>query len=150
MADEVSTQPASAPSSGGKNKGLLVVIVVLIVIFIGGGFILVSKMISGSSKTSTASSSSTPTDVPATIAPMIEATYTCQDKKTMKVTYDNTAHTAKVVLSDGRTLDLKQQESGSGVQYVNSDGTIVLASKGNSALLTENGKQTYQACSSGS
>jgi membrane-bound inhibitor of C-type lysozyme len=149
MADEISTQQAPTPSAGGKNKGILIAIIVLIVIFIGGGFILVSKMTSGSSQT-TKSSSSNPTDVPATIAPIVEANYTCQDKKTMKITYDNTAHTAKVVLSDGRTLNLTQQESGSGTQYANSDGTIVLSSKGNSALLTENGKQTYEACSSGS
>lgn len=141
--------PLTSPSKGGKNKGILIVMIILVVVFIGGGFILISKMLSGSSNTSN-SALSTPTDAPPKVAPIIEASYICQDKKTMKVTYDSVNNTAKVVLSDGRTLDLTQQETGSGTQYANSDGSIILYGKGSLAFLEENGKQTYKSCGSGS
>lgn len=54
---------------------------------------------------------------------------------------------AKMVLSDGRTFDLMQTISGSGVRYANQDESFVFWNKGNGALVLEdNAEKNYRGC----
>ncbi len=49
-----------------------------------------------------------------------------------------------IVVVDGRTLDLPQTVSGSGIRY--SDGTLVYHSKGRDAFIEDGGTMTYVNC----
>jgi len=51
-----------------------------------------------------------------------------------------------LTLSDGRQIELRQVESGSGIQYASNDGSIELAAKGEGGFLQENGATTYANC----
>lgn len=52
----------------------------------------------------------------------------------------------ELVLSDGRQMSLPQTISGSGIRYAASDESMVFWSKGESAFITENNKETYSNC----
>lgn len=83
------------------------------------------------------------------VAPTV-ISYACNANKTItatlttgETTYDMTGKpipggSAKVLLSDGRTLDLKQTVSADGVRYANPDESFVFWSKGKGALVLEN------------
>jgi membrane-bound inhibitor of C-type lysozyme len=90
----------------------------------------------------TTSTGSTTTPTPTVTVAM---NYYCQDGKTITATYTN--NSASLKLSDGRTLTLAQTVSGSGVRY--ESGSIAFVSKGNNAILTENGTNTYDNCVGG-
>jgi membrane-bound inhibitor of C-type lysozyme len=51
-----------------------------------------------------------------------------------------------LVLSDGRSIDLAQTISADGARYANENETIVFWDKGNGAIFTENGQQTFTGC----
>jgi membrane-bound inhibitor of C-type lysozyme len=75
-----------------------------------------------------------------------EVSYTCDQGKTIDATiYQNSA---KVVLSDGRTMMLPQTVSADGTRYANKDESFVFWSKGNTAFVTEGdpNNPTYNNC----
>lgn len=87
--------------------------------------------------------------------------YMCNDSKTIDAAYyESPAKTAtavgqaptpngnvKLILSDGRALDLPQTISASGARYTNADETFVFWSKGNGALVLEdNVEKSYIGC----
>jgi membrane-bound inhibitor of C-type lysozyme len=70
------------------------------------------------------------------------ASYLCRDGKTIDASY--TANSVTLTLSDTRALVLPQVQSGSGIRY--EKGNAVFTSKGNNALLEENGTTTFADC----
>ena len=52
-----------------------------------------------------------------------------------------------LVLSDGRKLTLPQARSASGARYANANESFVFWNKGDTAFIEENGKTTYDGCS---
>lgn len=51
-----------------------------------------------------------------------------------------------LTLSDGRQLELRQAESGSGIRFVNANESIEFRSKGEDGYLSEGGEITYENC----
>lgn len=92
--------------------------------------------------------------------PIASAFYMCNDQKTIQSDYYKGAQiqvepgqmpqptgSVKLVLSDGRNLQLSQTISADGSRYANSDESIVFWSKGNGAFILENNQQqTYIGC----
>jgi membrane-bound inhibitor of C-type lysozyme len=86
--------------------------------------------------------------------------YVCLNNKTIDATFSKGGPTAQVQpgeqptptgyvalkLSDGRSLNLPQTISGSGIRYGNKDESIIFWSKGNGAFVLENNQQTYMGC----
>lgn len=85
--------------------------------------------------------------------------YVCGDSKTIQATYvigvlipvppgerPIPNGSVDILLSDGRILSLPHTISASGVRYANSDESIVFWTKGNSAFLLEDNKETYKDC----
>ena len=71
----------------------------------------------------------------------------CASGKSIDANFINgPASHVKLMLSDGRTLDLPQTLSGSGARYANAAETIVFWNKGNTAFIEESGKTTYEGC----
>lgn len=87
-------------------------------------------------------------ELPRAATPPPSATYYCSDDRTMQVTFPTGL--ANVVLSDGRTFELPQTPTGSGMRYEDTSTaygtTVVLVGKGDNAYLTENGKTSYEDC----
>lgn len=96
-----------------------------------------------------------------TATPVATASYSCNAGKTITASfYDGPVippvadgqpptptGSAKVVLSDGRTMTLMQKISASGARYANADETFVFWSKGNGALVLENNEEkSYIGC----
>jgi membrane-bound inhibitor of C-type lysozyme len=94
-------------------------------------------------------------------APSASAYYACNAGKTITADFYNGTTTppivpgqppvptgsASIVLSDGRSMTLKQTISADGVRYANSDESFVFWTKGNGALVLENNQQqTYIGC----
>jgi membrane-bound inhibitor of C-type lysozyme len=94
-------------------------------------------------------------------AEKVEVTYACNEGKTIDATMyagelvppknEGDAPTltgkATVLLSDGRTLDLKQTISADGVRYANTDESFIFWTKGNGALVLENNQEkSYIGC----
>lgn len=91
-----------------------------------------------------------------------EVNYQCNEGKTLHASlYSGTAApaladpkqppaptgSAKVSLSDGRTVELKQTISADGARYANEDESFVFWSKGNGALVLEdNQEKSYIGC----
>lgn len=96
-----------------------------------------------------------------------QAHYLCDDNKTIDATYydggpmpqpkpgepPTPTGKVKIVLSDGRVLELKQTISADGIRYsngnpmINGNETFVFWSKGNAALVLENGEEnSYRNC----
>ncbi len=79
-------------------------------------------------------------------------TYACNDRKSIKATFIETTgttsvQTAKVMLSDGRTMTLSHTRAADGVRYANPDESFVFWSKGNGALVLENSEsKSYIGC----
>ena len=82
------------------------------------------------------------------LTPSIQATFRCADRKSIDANFINgpSGSSVKLVLSDGRALDLPQVESGSGARYANADESIVFWNKGNTAFIEEGGKTTFAGC----
>jgi len=92
--------------------------------------------------------------------PVATVRYACAQGKTLTAAYfDGPTRSApdgrpipggRVVLTfaDGKTLNLPQTLSGSGIRYANAEETFVFWSKGDTAFVEEGPKQTmtYQDC----
>ncbi len=89
-----------------------------------------------------------------------QATYLCKNNKTINASFYEgklipvkegempiPTGSVKLVLSDGRNLDLSQTISADGVRYANSDESFIFWSKGNGALVLENNEEKdYVGC----
>lgn len=94
--------------------------------------------------------------------PISTAGYICNNKKTIDAAFyegpsvatstgTNTPPvpngTVELILSDNRTLTLKQTISADGARFANNDETFIFWSKGNGALVTDNGdEKSYWGC----
>jgi len=77
----------------------------------------------------------------------VSATFKCAGKKTISAEFDRApADQVKLKLSDGRDLTLPHAISADGARYANADESVVFWNKGDTAFLTENGKETYSGC----
>lgn len=83
---------------------------------------------------------------PTTATSTPAVSYYCAEGKTLQAQFASS--TVSLTLSDGRTLDLPQVMSGSGIRYeATTTGTDVLFSgKGDYASLSEDGTTTYGPC----
>lgn len=91
---------------------------------------------------------------------IVQVSYICNDSKTINISFYKGAErsvqpgempipsgSVKIVLSDGRNLDLSQTISADGARYANSDESFVFWSKGNGALVLENNvEKSYIGC----
>lgn len=89
-----------------------------------------------------------------------QVTYICNDDKTIDAAFYKgetksvkpgempiPSGSVKIVLSDGRNLNLSQSISADGSRYTNSDESFVFWSKGNGALVLENNvEKNYTGC----
>jgi len=92
--------------------------------------------------------------------PVASATYKCDGGKTIQAKFYKGEQVpvqpgqppvptgrVKLILSDGRSMELNQTLSADGGRYANSDESFVFWSKGDSALVQENGKEVeYKNC----
>jgi membrane-bound inhibitor of C-type lysozyme len=127
--------------------------IIAIIILIAGGYFAITKHFFSTTNTSTTATSTAATTTPAVIN---SVTYSCADGKTIAASYTQTD--VSLTLSDGRSLNLPQTQSGSGIRYeevATSTGSasstdIVFWSEGDNAFMTENASSTYQNCLAGS
>ncbi len=105
------------------------------------------------------SSSSTQTQTASTTL-IATASFSCDSEKSIAASFYRTPITAipspgqpptpngivGLVLSDGRNMTLKQTISADGGRYTNSDESIVFWTKGDTAFIQENGKETFSNC----
>lgn len=91
-------------------------------------------------KVSASASASVP---PATPTP-VAVHYICDGGKTFDAYVFPVPAQRAIVVVDGRTLDLPQTISASGIRY--SDGTLVYHSKGRDAFIEVSGVMTYVNC----
>ena len=126
--------------------------IIAIIILLVGGYFAVTKNLFNTNNASTTATTTAATTTPAVIN---SVTYSCDDSKTIAAAYTQTA--VALTLSDGRSLNLPQTESGSGIRYeevATSTGSasstdIVFWSEGDNAFMTENASSTYQNCLAG-
>ena len=92
--------------------------------------------------------------------PISRVSYLCKGQKTIEAAYYTgpPAPTPKpgepprptgsvaLKLSDGRSLELPQTISASGIRYANQNESIIFWSKGNGAFVLENNRQTFTGC----
>lgn len=78
---------------------------------------------------------------------IFSAYFSCADDKTIAAHFSS--QQAKLILSDGRTLDLTVATSASGARYASADEQTVFWNKGDQANLEEQGKVTYSNCLAG-
>lgn len=77
----------------------------------------------------------------------IKAAFRCAGGKSIAATFRNGKQSSvRLAMSDGRTLDLPQAPSASGARYANAGESIVFWNKGDTAFVEENGKTTYEGC----
>jgi len=95
-----------------------------------------------------------------TPAPISQVTYICNEGKTISAAFYKgeiipvkpgempiPSGSVKITLSDGRSFDLPQTISASGIRYANSDESFVFWGKGNGALILENNvEKSYIGC----
>lgn len=89
------------------------------------------------------------TRAPATAAANeIRARFACHAGRTLQATFVNGPPPSSVVLTlaDGRTLSLPQVPSADGARYANTDESVVFWNKGNTAILQQDGRTTYDGC----
>lgn len=76
----------------------------------------------------------------------IEVIFFCQNGSSIEAKFYNKTKLVKLVLSDGRKMEVPQTISASGARYANTDESLVFWNKGNSAFIEENGKTVYEDC----
>lgn len=80
---------------------------------------------------------------PVTATPMA-VRYLCDGGKTFEARVFLKPLERAIVIVDGRTLDLPQVRSASGIRY--SDGVLVYHAKGDNAFIEDSGVMTYVNC----
>ena len=94
-----------------------------------------------------AASTATPTSTSVIVPPSPEGTkynFTCAEGKTFSILAYPAAQERVTLMIEGKTLELKQERSGSGTRH--SDGNYTLIQKGVDAFIEQNGVQTYRDC----
>jgi membrane-bound inhibitor of C-type lysozyme len=79
----------------------------------------------------------------ATATPVV-VRYLCDEGKTFEARVFPVPAQRAIVIAGGRTYDMPQTISGSGIRY--SDGNLVFHSKGSDAFIEEGGVMTYTNC----
>jgi membrane-bound inhibitor of C-type lysozyme len=75
------------------------------------------------------------------------ALFSCDMNKSISATFHLPADKAvDLTLGDGRTMSLLHAISASGARYANADESFVFWNKGETAFITENGKNTFENC----
>ena len=77
----------------------------------------------------------------------LKVNFQCDDNKSMAATFHLSANMLDLMLSDGRVLTLTNVPSSDSTQYISTDGTIRLWSKGQGTFLQEGDKTTFSNCS---
>lgn len=70
--------------------------------------------------------------------------FVCESEKALKAEF--LERNVRLMLSDGRVLNLPQMSSADGAYYANTDGSFVFWNKGITASVEESGTQTYTSC----
>ncbi len=131
-----------------KNSFWTIIALAIIVV---GGYLTISKHLFGSNVQTTAT-----TTVATTTATVINSVnYSCEGGKSIAAAF--TQNAVALTLSDGRSLNLPQAISGSGIRYemiatstsAPTSTDIVFWSEGNNAFMTENSSSTYENCLAG-
>ncbi len=136
------------------NKFLIFFALLIVLIFGGFYFIYQTELPEEPTK-------DTPIVVDQSPVLLNKVAYMCNESKTIDASYYESPAKpasvvgqpptpngyAKLILSDGRALDLPQTISASGARYANADETFIFWSKGNGALVLEEGKEkNYIGC----
>lgn len=78
----------------------------------------------------------------------IRAHFACGDGRSIDATFVNgAASRVDLAFSDGRRMSLPQAASASGARYANADESVVFWNKGDTAFVDENGRRTWDGCS---
>ncbi len=115
-----------------KTSTALIVVVILVALVGAGWWYYGGRMPTGPAQTNE--------------QPIAKVAFACDAGKSIGAAfYDKRV---ALDLSDGRTMELPQTISGSGIRYANSDESFVFWSKGNTAFVEEGSAQqeTYQGC----
>jgi membrane-bound inhibitor of C-type lysozyme len=153
------------------KKNLLLII--LIMIILAGAWILYMNSVPNKNSVSWPAISSLPTSTSPSLSlasstlsaassskPISQVTYVCKNDKTIKAAFYEgklipvkpgespiPTGSVKLVLSDGRNLDLPQTLSADGARYANTDESFVFWSKGDGSLVLENdAEKDYVGC----
>ena len=85
---------------------------------------------------------------PAAAGETLHALFHCNGGRTVDAVFSNGSRSSvSLVLSDGRALSLPLAPSASGARYANADDSMVFWNKGNTAFIDENGRPSYDGCS---
>ncbi len=117
-----------------KTSTAIGVLVLFLIVIAGGWWVVGNKGTTPPSGTAT----STP--------PIATAAFACSEGKSIGASFYQGG--VALQLSDGRTENLPQAQSASGVRYTNADESFVFWGKGNTAFVTEGSdqNQTYTGC----
>ena len=78
---------------------------------------------------------------------LANAVFTCTSSgKSIHAVFLSNPDSVKLSLSDGRNITLPHALSADGARYTNADESFVFWNKGNGAFIEENGKNTYEDC----
>lgn len=118
-----------------KTSNAILVIVALLLVLGAGWWFL-----GGKANTSSSSQTATSTQ------PLASVAFACAEGKSIGASFYQGS--VALTLSDGRTQNLPQVQSVSGIRYANQDESFVFWGKGNTAFVTEGAEQnqTYTAC----
>ena len=75
-----------------------------------------------------------------------DATFSCPNATSIHAVFMSNPDSVNLTLSDGRTMSLPHALSADGARYANADESFVFWNKGNTAMIQENGKTTYENC----
>ena len=96
-----------------------------------------------------AATAATGTPMPGNVVPPSPAgtryAYTCEGGKKFEAVFFPASAGKATLILDGKSIDLKQERSASGVRY-SDGGTLVLSTKGADAFIEQGGTQTYKGC----
>ena len=131
-----------------KNHTFPVVIIVVALLVIIAAVFRIHTMSLSAVSTETVSTSATP--LVSSTPPVIAVTYICAANKTIDASFYNipdATSTVALTLSDGRFMTLPQAISADGARYATADESFVFWSKGDGALVFENGEEkNYTGC----
>lgn len=141
-----------------SRKGIWVLIIVVILVIIA---LLLLLAASGTSSLPPTTTQTQPGVATSTVQ-TVQASYSCDDGKSIQAIYLNattattTGNMVQLTLSDGRQFTLAQTISADGARYSNGNPqfaqgqpgaeTFVFWSKGNGAIVLDNGTSTYNNC----
>jgi len=140
----------------GKTNWKFVLIIVILAVIIGAGALWYAKI----QEEPYQSVENTNNKGVQNLSLTAQATYNCNGGKTIQAAFYKgepkpvepgqppiPTGSVKLILSDGRRFDLPQTISADGGRYANSDESFVFWSKGDGALVLENGvAKDYQGC----